>query len=181
MTGSSFIAISLLALILVGLLVATRNTSPWRHPDEPSEWRHAELIYAEKLFKEPLVGMVARIDRAYRINGVIELVELKTRASGRVYASDVIELSVQRVVLQEKTGKAVSRRGWVLIEHSTTRRRTARSVMLYDTDEVLRLRDRTRQLREVANRVTLTELRGPSSPKACAKCGQRTRCTARLM
>ena len=180
MNGSSIIAVALVALNLFGLWYEARGEPTGRHPDEPDAWRNAELVYAEKLFRAPRSGLVARIDRAYRMDGVLELVELKTRASDRVHASDVIELSVQRVVLQEHTGEPVSRRGWVLIENAVTGRRIPRSVMLYDEDEVLCLRDRTRQLRQTSHWVRLEDLRGPSSPRACQKCGQRARCTARL-
>jgi hypothetical protein len=44
---------------------------------------------------------VAKIDRAYRVGGELKLVELKTRARDLVYMSDIIELSVQRIVVQD--------------------------------------------------------------------------------
>lgn len=180
MSESSLVALVVVAIILLGLWYAGRSGPGQRHPDEPRAWRDADLVYAEKLFKAPKAGLVARVDRVYRIEGELELVELKTRESGSVYASDVIELSAQRVALQERTGEVVSRRGWVLIEHPVTRRRTARTVMLYDEDEVLRLRDRARELVRQRDRVALEQLRGPASARACLKCGQRSRCSARL-
>jgi CRISPR-associated exonuclease Cas4 len=180
MSESSLIALGVVALILLGLWYAGRSGSAPSHPDEPRAWRDAELVYAEKLFKAPKAGLVARVDRVYRMGGELELVELKTRESGSVYTSDVIELSAQRVAIQERTGEVVSRRGWVLIEHPVTRRRVARTVMLYEEDEVLRLRDRARDLVAMRDRVALEQLRGPSSARACLKCGQRSRCGARL-
>lgn len=174
------LALGIFAVFIAALWFALRSPSLAHHPDEPQVWRSAKLVYAEKLFRAPRLGLVARIDRAYLVDGQVELVELKTRPSGRVHVSDIIELSVQRVVLQERTGESVSRRGWVLIEHVGTGRRRPMSVMLYDEEEVLRLRDRARVLRADAEVEDLAALRGPSSPRACEKCGQRSRCTARL-
>jgi hypothetical protein len=170
------LAVALAWLAWLGL----RAPRHGRHPDDPSAWNSARLVYAERLFRAPRVGLVARVDRAYLIGGEIELVELKTRPSGRVHTSDVIELSVQRVVVEEHTGRPVSRRGWVLLENPATGRRRAMTVMLFDEQEVLRLRDRRRYLDSGADHHDLADLRGPASGRACERCGQRARCTARL-
>lgn len=85
----------------------------------PGEMRAAVPAYAERTFRLDLshLRISARVDRAYRAqSGVVTLVELKTRRFHRPYQSDVIELSVQRVVLMSQTGESVARHAYVLVQ-----------------------------------------------------------------
>lgn len=103
------------ALLLLGLLLFAVAYSWLRsqrdRPDEgwlPREIADGELAFAERRFESKRLGLVARLDRAYRQGGELHLVELKTRGYYAAHASDAIELSVQRLVLQEETGERVS-------------------------------------------------------------------------
>jgi hypothetical protein len=57
-------------------------------------------------------GSTARIAKG----GELHLVELKTRGYFAAHASDAIELSVQRLVLQEATGERVSSVAYVAVK-----------------------------------------------------------------
>ncbi len=108
MFESALIALALSAFFAWLLLWWRRRWSAWL----PRELRHAELAYAEKLFRAtgPIV-LTAKVDRAYRLEGgVLVLLELKTRGFNRPYRSDVIELSAQRVAIMKQTGEAESPR-----------------------------------------------------------------------
>lgn len=77
------------------------------------------MIYAERLFRAtgPVLSITARIDRAYRNTaGELVLLELKTRRASRVYPSDIIELSAQRVAVMAQTRQPVAGHGYVLTE-----------------------------------------------------------------
>jgi hypothetical protein len=65
------------------------------------------------------IGLIARVDRGYRLKGELHLAEFKTRTHAVVYSSDVIELSAQRLVIEKSTGE---RRG-VSTSFSWSRRR----------------------------------------------------------
>lgn len=84
----------------------------------PSELRSARLVYAEHQFRSAgILQIVAKLDRAYcNAAGELVLVELKTRAADRVYESDVIELSAQRVALMAQTQEAVAGHAYVFIQ-----------------------------------------------------------------
>ena len=71
------------------------------------------LVYIERVFgaKSP-VPIIAKLDHGYRnAEGVIILVELKTRRLNRPYLSDVIELSAQRLAVQAQKGERVAAYG----------------------------------------------------------------------
>ena len=82
-----------------------------RHSVKVDQWmpealKGHTLAYSERTFRSgDDRPVVARVDRAYRAgNGLIVLVELKTRQADRVHLSDIIELSAQRVALEGETG-----------------------------------------------------------------------------
>lgn len=89
-----------IALIAIALLIVIFS---WRHIHfaiserawRPAELRGAKLVCSEQIFRaDKTIPIVAKIDRGYRdANGVIILVELKTRNMNRPYPSDIIELS----------------------------------------------------------------------------------------
>lgn len=137
----------------------------------PRELRDHRLAYAERMFRTGSdKQLVARVDRAYRgRNGLITLVELKTRRAHRVHLSDVIELSAQRVALEGDTGEHVAHIGWVVVESEG--RRTAHRTPLMSPQAVWDL---------VARRDALlagTELpRFPATSGVCTTCAYRGRC-----
>ena len=90
---------------------AERAGRPWDLMD-------AELIYMEKRFDvtEP-VRLSTRLDRAYRKrSGLVVLVELKTRAVSRAFASDEIQLSAQKLALERTTRQVVANHGYVIVQ-----------------------------------------------------------------
>jgi CRISPR-associated exonuclease Cas4 len=141
----------------------------------PPTVRDAQLDFREHTFRAtwPL-ALVARVDRAYRkADGVIVLVELKTRAADRTYLSDVIELSAQRVAIESEAGLRVDDVAYVVIERGGRITRTARAVKLLGTDEIVALARRRDLIlaRPVAARCT-------TSRGLCARCSYRRECRA---
>jgi hypothetical protein len=116
--------------------------------------------------------MVARLDRAYEVDGELVLVEFKTRQAPVVYASDVVELSVQRVALQDERQVQVSTTAWVVVEETTRRTRIAHRMCLLDSAEVQALRTRYFGVWSGA----VQDARGANSPKRCHHCGHRSVC-----
>ena len=140
----------------------------------PRALRGAPIAYAERTFRSHRQKLVARLDRAYRTDRGLELVELKTRAGNVVYMSDVIELSVQRIAVQDETGQAVASEAWVVVQSSLTGARRPHRVQLLDDDEVAAMSERYRAI--VGNRVG--ELRPAKSMRQCQQCSHRGRCSA---
>ena len=139
----------------------------------PRELRGAHLAYAEQTFRSPTRKLVARIDRAYRLGGQLTLVELKTRARAAANPSDVIELSVQRLALQDQTGEHVSMDAIVLVQDQATGARLPITVRLMDAESVEAL---ARRYREIQSGRTDRGLRPARHPGMCAHCGHRAVC-----
>ncbi len=138
----------------------------------PRELRGAELALSEQRFVSRRHGLVARLDRAYRAGDRLHLVELKTRGYHEARPSDVIELSVQRLVVQEQTGQPVSPVAYVAVQQDGQGTPRPIRVRLHDEAEVLALRRRLLEVRAA---------RGPRpqptrSPNACRQCGHRDSC-----
>ncbi len=137
----------------------------------PKALKDHTLAFSEQTFRSgDDRPVIARVDRAYRgRNGLIVLVELKTRQADRVHPSDIIELSAQRVALAGETGEPVARIAWVVVESAG--RRSAHRVTLVPPRAVWDL---------AARRDTL--LAGAASPNypaatgVCATCAHRSRC-----
>ena len=142
----SFTEVALLLIAVAALLfVAGRVKRIWLAASEkkwlPKRLQSAELVYIEQVFRtqQPL-RLVARVDRAYRQpNGVIILLELKTRGVNRPYFSDVIELSAQRVAIQGQTGERVDEYGYVLIQQTRSRAKICHGVRLLSSERVIAL------------------------------------------
>ena len=134
---------------------------------QPRELRNAELIYAEQIFRtRGEIPIVAKLDRGYRnTDGVIILVELKTRHAQRSYLSDVIELSAQRYAVQMQTGKAVAEYGYVLIQQPRNKFKFPHRVSLLSTEEVIAVARR----REAILKGDAVA-RYASSQSLCARC-----------
>ena len=139
----------------------------------PEALKDHTLAYSEQTFRSGHDRpVIARVDRAYRgRNGLIVLVELKTRQADRVHQSDIIELSAQRVALTGETGELVARVAWVVVESAG--RRTAHRVTLLTPGALWDLAERRDAL--------LAGAASPNYPAAtgvCKTCTHRSRCRA---
>lgn len=140
----------------------------------PGDLKDHALAYAERTFRTGSDRqLVARVDRAYRgRDGLMTLVELKTRRANRAHLSDVIELSAQRVALQGETGELVAHIGWVVVESEG--RRTAHRTPLMSPRAVWDLVSRRDAL------LAGTEVpRFPATSAVCTTCAHRVRCRLR--
>jgi len=140
----------------------------------PDELRGAEIAYAEQTFRSRRRKLVARLDRAYRLDGLLKLVELKTRSRDIVYMADIIELSVQRIALQDETGQPVARDAWVIVQSSTTSARRPHRVTLLGVNEIENMRERYAAI----SRGQLRDPQPARSTRQCESCGHRDRCVA---
>ncbi len=141
----------------------------------PAALRDAELVYLEKLFRiSTPVGLVARLDRAYRLpSGLLVLVEFKTRSSNQPCLSDVIQLSAQRMAVMGQAGLAVASHAYVMVKTQAGRSLpTAHCVELMSDDQVIALIRRRDNL--LAGRLLP---RRPLSLRTCDTCSFRGRCS----
>ena len=172
----------LLALIVVIVFIASaalwiRQQSRANGSDEqglPTELRGAEIAFAARTFHSQRGQLVARLDRAYRTAGGLQLVELKTRAHATVYMSDVIELSVQRIAVEDEVGESVSRDAWVLVQNSRTGARRPHRVRLMGVDEITAMSERY-------SAVVRGQVGRPNPSRSisqCAQCAHKVRCAS---
>lgn len=141
----------------------------------PAELRGREVAYAERTFRSRRHRLVARLDRAYRTPAGIALVELKTRARDAVYLSDVIELSTQRIALQDETGESVSDVAWVVVQNSRSAKRRPRRVRLLEASDIAALRERYVGI--VQGKVSRP---APALKRSqCEHCAHKARCDSR--
>lgn len=137
----------------------------------PIEVRDDFLAYAERHFRSKGDNpIVARVDRGFRRHdGTITLVELKAREVVRIYPSDIIELSAQRLALEGSTGEQVDPDGIIVVQLGP--RHHAHRVRLMSQRAILDLAMRRARLLDgdVVPRPT-------SSRRLCAKCAYRGRC-----
>lgn len=174
----SFSELILFALAVVVLLILGRRL--WRIRLAASErgWlpahlTSAKLVYMERQFRarRPL-RLTARIDRGYRHpNGVITLVELKTRGVNRPYLSDIIELSAQRVALEAQTAEHVDDYGYVLIQRSRRAAKIPHRVKLLSTEEVIAVAKRRHAILTGEGVPQCTRFEG-----FCARCAFKQEC-----
>lgn len=168
-----FLAVAVIVVPLLARWVwrscAGLHEDAWR----PQELRDAEIVYAEQVFRSSgPASIIAKLDRAYRRrNGLIILVELKTRQVNRVYLSDIIELSVQRFALAAQTKEVVAEYGYVLIQQDGHRAKQIHQVPLWADAEVTRL---------VAHREAIlsgaTAARYTGWPRLCRHCTFQQEC-----
>jgi hypothetical protein len=149
------------------------RVAEWR--DRPAALRDAELICVEAQFRSKCRWpIVARVDRAYRLpTGVVGLVELKTRSAPAVRTSDVIQLSAQRVALEDEMQVQVSDQAFVVFPGRHSAPPTARAVRLMSREQVEAIGARRRRLIDGLDRP-----RWPDSERVCNGCGQRATCGA---
>jgi CRISPR-associated exonuclease Cas4 len=164
--------------VLVAMLVLRRRRGAAREDAElasrPPGLRTATLAYMEAQFRiRAPIPLVARVDRAYRgEDGELVLVELKTRRSDRVYATDVIQLSAQRLALEGQTRQRVAATGFVTVQlpEGSGAARSHR-VELLDATEVVALHRRREDI--ISGRIAP---RYADSRSACEGCAFRARC-----
>lgn len=140
----------------------------------PDELARATLMYMEKQFRiRAPVSLIARIDRAYRAaDGAIVLVELKSRWRNRAYASDVIQLSAQKMALEGQTGQRVAAHAFVTVQKpKKAGEQRSHRVELMAPSEVVALYRRRRDV--VAG---LVVPRYADSLTACKDCAFRAAC-----
>lgn len=139
----------------------------------PPELRRTRLVYAERLFRSNgAVSITAKVDRVHRnVAGALVLVELKTRTANRVYQSDVIELSAQRVALMGQTEEAVADHAYVLTERPDGRRTGCHRVRLMAHNDLITLAARRQEL--LASKI---EPQPTRSSGMCWKCAFIRRC-----
>lgn len=166
----------LMGAVLVGLVLFCRYGPHFAlagDPELPFELRRANLVYAEQTFEtDGRLRLRARLDRAYRkANGVFVLVELKTRSRKVAFASDVIELSAQRVALMNQMNVTVARYGYVFVQHAEGKTLGVVRVPLLDEHAVVSLAERQQSI--------LMEDGVPRAngfPHLCKTCAFRPRC-----
>lgn len=98
--------------------------------------------------------------------GYLTLVELKTRGLDKVYPSDVIELSAQRVAITAATGEAVHEEAYVLVQGPKGQRRRAHRVKLLTEAQVVALAERREALLSGTTQARRTCINGICDPCA---------------
>jgi CRISPR-associated exonuclease Cas4 len=170
---SAAVLLSIVAcFLLAGLAIRAFRVALREEKWLPKGLTTAKLMFSEQLFKGPAnMPIVARVDRAYLVGGQLQLVELKARRSTRVYETDVIELSAQRMAVQASTGMVVDDRAFVVIENPNTERRNVRSVDLLAEEQVVELLQRRRAILAGAIRPKET-----TQKIRCVRCEYRSEC-----
>jgi hypothetical protein len=171
---SSTAVVSLVALVVVLAIVAFHKRYRFRKGEEGwggEALQGKQLVFSEQLFRSKRTGIVAKIDRGYLAGGSIQLLEFKTRRRHAVYPADIIELSAQRVSVQDDDGRRVADDGYVLTESREDGSRQLHRVTLLPEDALLRLRDRRAQI--LSGRV---QPREAVAPGLCRDCAYRVEC-----
>lgn len=136
------LALLVILAVFVARAIRRRGVKAQETSWKPAELETARLAFAEKTFRvEWPFRLIARVDRAYRLaNSTLVLTELKRRKPARAYASDVIELSAQKLALEQAISATVSRIGYVVAEHPVApSRRTAIAVKLLGRNALVQL------------------------------------------
>lgn len=140
----------------------------------PRELKHARLVYMEKLFRiSRPIRLVARLDRAYRQpDASLVLVEFKTRRRRRVYPTDVIQLSAQKLAIEVQTGQVVAPHAFVTIKRPDgSAVMSPHRVNLLDAAAVVSLAHRREAI--LSGRA---EAIYAASVRACEECAYRRHC-----
>lgn len=175
--GDGLLALLVLILFVASAALIARHGLRTRAVDEqglPPELRGAQIAFAEATFRSHRRRLVAKLDRAYRTSDGLQLVELKTRGHDVVYMSDVIELSVQRIAVEDDTGEPVSGQAWVVIQNNRSGVRRPHKVRLLGVDEIAAMRERYGE-------VVRGQGRRPNPSRwvsQCRQCAHKERCSA---
>lgn len=176
MSTSEFWSGFVLLVGAVGVLcsLASRwraRTAEWRQ--RLSALREAELVFVERQFRSRgRWPIVATVDRAYRLpDGVLVLMELKTRASGAVTMSDIVQLSAQRVAMEVALGVPVSDMAFVLVAGRADVAPIARRVRLLPKEAVENIAARRQRLL-----LGVDSPLWPRTDRTCRGCALRAEC-----
>ena len=146
MIAALCLLVSVAAVLVATIGIVTRRQrleireQAWR----PRELKNATVEFAERVFhaRWPF-RLYAKIDRAYKTSdGVLVLTELKRRFGRQAYASDVVELSAQKLAIERGARRSVAATGFVVIEHPASRERIPIRVSLLAESELVALRER---------------------------------------
>lgn len=169
-------AVAVTSIVLAWVLDRMRKGGARKleQASRPDALAGARLLFMEKQFRirDP-ISLIARIDRAYQgADGTVALVELKTRWTNRAYATDVIQLSAQRMAVEGQTGLGVSEHAYVTVQTPTkSAARRSHKVKLMAPSEIVALYRRRDDI--LAGR---TSPRYAHSARACKGCAFRSRC-----
>jgi CRISPR/Cas system-associated exonuclease Cas4 (RecB family) len=166
--GAGLLAAALWLLIRsIGRAQTIRDEKSWR----PGDLQDAELAFAEKdFYVNSPDRIVARVDRVYRRPDQVHvLTELKRRDRPRLFESDRIELSVQRLAVAE-AGLPVSDTGYVVVEGEEGQRQ-ALPVRLLPDAAINSLARRFRDLMSGRTRPTKA-----NHLPMCRKCAYQNEC-----
>ncbi len=166
--------LSLFALLVVLAILAFRKRYRVKKGEEAwggEALQGKPLAFSEQFFRSRRTRIVAKIDRGYLADGSIQLLEFKTRRRHAVYPADIIELSAQRVAVQDDDGRRVADEGYVLTERAQDGSRKLHQVTLLPEDVLIRLRDRRAMI--LSGRVPPREA---SAPGLCRDCAYRVEC-----
>jgi len=163
------------ALVVSWQLLRRQRALVAERRDRPADLRDADLIWVESQFRsKSRWPIVARVDRAYRLpSGLVVLVELKTRSTATVRASDVIQLSAQRVAVEDELRVQVSVEAFVIFPGRHSAPPTSRAVRLMSREQIEAVAARHRRLINGLDRP-----QWPDSEHVCHGCGQRAACGA---
>lgn len=166
-------ALAIAPAVLVAAWCSRRACAVDERTWQPRELGRARLVYRERQFRtSALPKLVARVDRAYRLpTGRLVLMELKRRSSFRVYPSDIVQLSAQKVALEGATGEAIEPYAFVRVVTSERNDLPPRRVALLDASEVVALVRRREAI--LAGRVAPGYAQ---SSRACRDCAFRACC-----
>lgn len=140
----------------------------WLPTDLAGSW----LVFAEKTFSiDHPIRLIVRVDRVYYDGTAMILLELKTRFAETVYASDIIELSAQRLAVQYQTRAQAYDFAFVLLQHPLTHRRVLRKVSLLSEHEILDIDNRRRLLM-----LGTLKPRHAINSECCRRCEYRQEC-----
>ena len=182
-----FIAIA--ALIGLALIWRALNIKSSQHcsiikMDLPSELKAGRLIMVEQeIYVERPYKISARLDQVYEItyNGKTYLVpaDFKTRATNRVYDTDVAEVSLQAWMLRNRAGgkkhhRQIAPFGYILIHNTTDKRMYPKKFALLSGQECENMIERYFDLVNPREYVVPTPL--PASSKKCVACSHKKRC-----
>jgi CRISPR-associated exonuclease Cas4 len=182
--GSSSMKFESMSLCMTGPVIALAVLAwlMWRRRARHAEWRQrpaalrdAQLLSVEAEYRSKGARpIVARVDRAYRLpSGLVTLLELKTRSTAVVLPSDVIQLSAQRIALEDELGLQVSDEAFVLIPARAPAPLAVRSVQLMSRVAIDALVERRWRLMD-----GLEVPRWPECGHVCRRCGQSAACRA---
>jgi len=145
---------------------------------KPDSLTTAVLEYAERtFFTEHPFRLVAKIDRAYGMpSGLLVLTELKRRPVPRAYRSDIVELSAQKVAIENSTSQRVANVAYVVVEHPFSKKRAPIPVQLLGESEIVALAQR---YRDISARRTIPIK--AERHALCASCGYKRQCGPRVL